>query len=681
MTDENEVLFSELELSEPILKALGKIGYEKPSPIQAATIPYVLAGEDVLGQAQTGTGKTAAFALPLLSNIDVNSKDTQVLVIAPTRELAIQIAEACEDYAQFIRGINIQCVYGGQDYRGQIQGLRKGAQVVIGTPGRVMDHMRKGTLKIDNLHCLVLDEADEMLRMGFIDDVEWIMSEMHDDAQTALFSATMPKQIDKIAKKYLTNPKVVQVSSSVKTAETVEQCYWFVSGLRKAEALVRFIEAEETDASIVFVRTKIVTEELAQLLNERGIKTSALNGDMVQKQRERTVEQLKNGKLDVIVATDVAARGLDVKRMSHVFNYDVPFDSEAYVHRIGRTGRAGRSGKAILFIGGRDKYMLKRIERDTKNTLTEIPLPSVKQINEKRMVSFEESLNQILGASEKIKYFKDFKKFAGEFIEKAAQAEDNEYTAEDLVAALMQHMHQMKPLLVEDTQFNKSDRGARNERGGRNERGSRNERGGRGDRDRGRDRGCRNERGGRGDRERGPRKEREHVKEQGMETYRIQVGRDHDVTPGNIVGAIANEAGMDSQNIGQISIRDGYTLVDMPPEMPSDVMNHLKKVMVQGQKLNISVDDGSQPAPSSKPRKRDPDSRDPGKRGNGKRDSGARGSSRRDSGKRDSGKKDNASSKRASRSDSSSSKPSSKKKAIKVNKDGKIRKTLAVKKD
>lgn len=396
-TDESSPLsFSDLNLSQDILKALDDVGYETPSPIQAKMIPYVLEGRDVLGQAQTGTGKTAAFALPILSRLDLSQKKPQVLVLAPTRELAIQVAEAFQSYASRIKGFRVLPIYGGQEYGGQIRQLKRGVHVVVGTPGRVMDHMRKGTLDLSGLKTLVLDEADEMLRMGFIDDVEWVLEQIPEQRQIALFSATMPPAIHRIARRFLNNPKEIAIKVRTMTASTIRQRYWIVSGLHKLDALTRILEAETFDAIIIFVRTKTVTIELAEKLNARGYAVAALNGDIPQKQRERTIDQLKNRKLDILVATDVAARGLDVQRVSHVINYDIPHDSEGYVHRIGRTGRAGRSGEAILFVAPREQRMLRTIERSTKQKIELMQLPSVEQINSKRITRFKEKITKTL---------------------------------------------------------------------------------------------------------------------------------------------------------------------------------------------------------------------------------------------------------------------------------------------
>ncbi|MCG6935212.1 MAG: DEAD/DEAH box helicase, partial [Proteobacteria bacterium] len=365
MTADTVTSFRQLELNAPLLKALDEVGYETPSPIQAQTIPLLLEGKDIIGQAQTGTGKTAAFALPLLSNLDLKQKNLQVLVLTPTRELAIQVAEAFQKYAKYLEGFHVLPIYGGQDYRGQIHALKRGVHVVVGTPGRVMDHMRRGTLKLDKINSLVLDEADEMLRMGFIDDVEWVLEQTPSNRQIALFSATMPQQIRRIAEKHLNSPEQITIKSKTTTVDTIRQRFWPVSGVHKLDALTRILEAEHFDGMIIFVRTKTATTELSEKLEARGYAAAPLNGDIPQNQRERTITQLKNGKLDIIVATDVAARGLDVERVSHVVNYDIPYDTEAYVHRIGRTGRAGRKGDAILFVAPREKRMLAAIEKAT----------------------------------------------------------------------------------------------------------------------------------------------------------------------------------------------------------------------------------------------------------------------------------------------------------------------------
>ncbi|MDH5785925.1 MAG: DEAD/DEAH box helicase [Chromatiales bacterium] len=540
--------FSELGLGAPILKALDEIGYETPSPIQAETIPYLLAGRDVLGQAQTGTGKTAAFALPLLSRIDLSRNEPQVLVLAPTRELAIQVAEAFQRYAHHLKGLHVMPIYGGQDYRTQLKQLQRGVHVVVGTPGRVMDHMRRGTLKLDGLNALVLDEADEMLRMGFIDDVEWVLSETPPERQIALFSATMPEEIRRITKKYLNDPAVITIKVKTTTAETIRQRYWFVSGLHKLDALTRILEAEEFDGIIVFVRTKIATEELAEKLQARGHAAAALNGDIPQQMREKIVDALKSGKLDIIVATDVVARGLDVPRISHVINYDVPHDTESYVHRIGRTGRAGRKGDAILFIAPREKRMLFAIEKATRQKIEEMQLPTTEVINDKRIASFKQKITDTLATEDNLG-------FCQQLVEQYEQ--EHNVPAIEIAAALAKLLQGDSPLLLKDK--------PQREHRPREERPEK-------------------ERFGKGHDEfkRKPRSD------EGMETYRVEVGRNHDVQPGNIVGAIANEANLESRNIGRIKIFDDYSLVDLPQGMPRDALFHLKNVWVAGQKLNIS---------------------------------------------------------------------------------------------
>ncbi|MEN8764077.1 MAG: DEAD/DEAH box helicase, partial [Thiogranum sp.] len=388
--------FNQLALNKSLLQALDDVGYETPSPIQAQTIPLLLDGKDVLGEAQTGTGKTAAFALPILSNLDIKQKDPQVLVLAPTRELAIQVAEAFQKYAKHMKGFHVLPVYGGQDYRGQIRALERGVHVVVGTPGRVMDHMRRGTLKLDKLSALVLDEADEMLRMGFIDDVEWILEKTPSERQIALFSATMPQQIRRIATKYLNKPEQITIKVKTTTADTIRQRFWPVSGVHKLDALTRILEAEHFDAMLVFVRTKTATTELSEKLEARGFASAPLNGDIPQNQRERTITNLKKGSLDIIVATDVAARGLDVERISHVVNYDIPYDTESYVHRVGRTGRAGRQGDAILFVAPREKRLLSAIEKATRQKIDIMDLPSTELINDKRISNFKQRITDTL---------------------------------------------------------------------------------------------------------------------------------------------------------------------------------------------------------------------------------------------------------------------------------------------
>lgn len=563
--------FSELGLSASVLEAVTSIGYETPSPIQAEMIPYVMEGRDVLGQAQTGTGKTAAFALPILSRIDIKIKTPQVLVLAPTRELAIQVAEAFQKYATKMKGFHVLPIYGGQDARGQIRQLDRGVHVVVGTPGRVMDLIRRKSLKLDAIKTLVLDEADEMLRMGFIDDVEWVMEQLPKERQIALFSATMPTQIHKITQKYLDNPKEIFIKVKTTTASTIRQRYWMVSGHHKLDALTRILEAEQFDAMIIFVRTKNATTELAEKLEARGYSAAAINGDIAQNQREKTVENLKRKKIDILIATDVAARGLDVPRISHVVNYDVPYDTESYVHRIGRTGRAGREGDAILFVAPREKRMLQQIERATKQKIEALEMPSTEMINNQRISRFTQNISDTI-ASEGLEFY-------ASILEKYTL--EHNIPAIEIAAALAKMVQGDEPLLLSNAPVaqksnrNDRDRGDRKDR----DRGSRRDRE---DRNEGKERRPRSDRGS--DRDRG-----DHKKEEGLQTYRIEVGHDHGVKPGNIVGAIANEAGIDSKHMGRIQINDDYSTIDLPEGMPKDIFMDLKSVRVAGQKLNISV--------------------------------------------------------------------------------------------
>lgn len=548
-----DINFKELALNTSLLKALDEVGYETPSPIQAATIPLLLEGRDIIGQAQTGTGKTAAFALPLLSNIDLKRKDPQLLVLAPTRELAIQVAEAFQKYAHHMKGFHVLPIYGGQDYKVQISALNRGVHVVVGTPGRVMDHMRKGTLKLKGLDALVLDEADEMLRMGFIDDVEWILEQSPADRQIALFSATMPQQIRRIATRYLNNPEQVTIKAKTTTVETIRQRFWPVSGVHKLDALTRILEAEDFDGIIIFVRTKTSTVDLTEKLQARGYAATALNGDIAQNQRERTIAQLKQGRLDIIVATDVAARGLDVDRISHVINYDIPTDTEAYVHRIGRTGRAGRQGDAILFVAPREKRLLSAIERATRKKIEMMELPSTELINNKRVADFKQKITDTL-ANEDLGLFTDM-------IEQYQQ--EHNVPAQEIAAAIAQMMQGDTPFFLS----NKPQRKPKAKQ-------------------------TREDWEDRPQRDRRPTRDRVQRKaptppDEGMQRYRIEVGHDHEVKPGNIVGAIANEAEMDAKYIGRIDIYDDHSLVDLPEGMPKEVFHMLKKVWVAGQQLKI----------------------------------------------------------------------------------------------
>ncbi|MEE9396345.1 MAG: DEAD/DEAH box helicase [Methylococcales bacterium] len=552
--------FRDLALIHPVMKALDDVGYETPSPIQALTIPHLLAGKSVVGQAQTGTGKTAAFALPLLSRIDIKkSHPPQVLVLAPTRELALQVAEAFQRYASHIKGFHVLPIYGGQDYRNQLKQLKRGVHVVVGTPGRVMDHMRRGTLDLSGLSCLVLDEADEMLRMGFIDDVEWILEQTPPDRQIALFSATMPTVIRRIAKKHLKDPEEITIKVRTTTADTIRQRYWLVSGVHKLDALTRILEAEPFDGILIFVRTKNGTVELAEKLEARGYACAPLNGDIPQNQRERRVSQLKTGKLDILVATDVAARGLDVKRISHVINYDIPHDTEAYIHRIGRTGRAGRSGEAILFASPREKRLLRNIEKATRQKIEMMELPSTETINDKRIARFKQQITDILAAGDL--------GFFHQLIEQYQQEHD--IPGLEIAAGLAKLVQGDKPLLLSSkprktktkTKPESTERTSNKERKPE-----------------------RNSSRRRAESRSGP----ESKPKAGMERYRIEVGRDHGVKPSNIVGAIANEAGLESEYIDKISIYDDFSTVELPEGMPREIFRALKKVWVCGQQLKIS---------------------------------------------------------------------------------------------
>jgi ATP-dependent RNA helicase DeaD len=585
MSDTPISLFSDLNLSEPLIRALKDVGYETPSPIQAATIPLLLANRDVLGQAQTGTGKTAAFALPILSRIDLKQSSPQALVLAPTRELAIQVAEAFQVYAAHIPGFHVLPIYGGQSYGPQLSALRRGVHVIVGTPGRVIDHLDKGSLDLSKLKTLVLDEADEMLRMGFIDDVERILKETPEGHQTALFSATMPSVIKRIATTYLVNPAEVTVAAKTGTADNIRQRYWLVSGMHKLDALTRILEAEVFDGMIIFARTKLGTEELAGKLQARGFSAAAINGDIQQAQRERTIQQLKDGKIDILVATDVAARGLDVERISHVVNYDVPHDPESYTHRIGRTGRAGRSGEAILFITPREKNLLKAIERSTRQPIGMLELPTIQAVNDVRIAKFKEQITETLALGE----LEQFQSLIEDF-----EREQN-IPAIEIAAALAKMARGNTPLLLDKNKAREQatwqdDRPVRQERFERNDRP---------------ERGDRFERGERSERPAFPKKERvQRPADAGMQTFRIEVGHQHGVKPGNIVGAIANEAGIDSKNIGRIEIYDDYSVLDLPDSMPKELLEQLKTVWVAGQQLRISRDgDAPDLAPAAAPRK------------------------------------------------------------------------------
>jgi ATP-dependent RNA helicase DeaD len=556
------IRFADLGLSPALLEAITAVGYETPSPIQAATIPPLLAGTDVLGMAQTGTGKTAAFALPILSRIDISKKAPQAIVLAPTRELAIQVAEAFQRYASHMPGFHVLPIYGGQGYAPQLTGLKRGAHVVVGTPGRVIDHLERGSLDLSALRWVVLDEADEMLRMGFIDDVESILQKTPSTRQVALFSATMPPRIRAIAQTHLRSPQEVTIASKTTTAKNIRQRFWLVSGMHKLDALTRILEAEPFEAMLIFARTKQATEELAEKLSARGFAAAALNGDVAQNVRERTVQRLKDGDLDLIVATDVAARGLDVERISHVLNYDIPYDTESYVHRIGRTGRAGRSGEAILFVAPRERHLLRTIERATRQPIEPMELPSVDTVNEQRLQRFQQQIREALADPQLEMYRGVIERF---------EREQN-IPAIEIAAALARLQHSDTPLLLPpDPKPSARDRFERTERAPR----ERQERAPRPQFER-------------DDASREPRAPRDRASADfGFETFRVEVGYQHGVKPGNLVGAIANEAGIESKHIGRIDIRGDHALIDLPEGMPEDLMTHLQQVWVSGQRLKI----------------------------------------------------------------------------------------------
>lgn len=550
--------FKQLGLAQPILQALEEIGYETPSPIQAEAIPHLLNGLDLLGQAQTGTGKTAAFALPALTRIDVKLQKPQVLVLTPTRELALQVAEAFQTYARHLKNFHVLPVYGGQGMGAQLHQLKRGAHVIVGTPGRVMDHLRRQTLSLENLQTLVLDEADEMLNMGFLEDVEWILEHTPATRQTALFSATMPDAIKRVAQKYLKSPQEVKIKTKTTTVSTIEQRFVQTSVANKIDALTRVLEVEEFDAAIIFVRTKTETVELAEKLEARGYATSALNGDMSQVLRERTVENMKNGTIDIVVATDVAARGLDVQRITHVINYDIPYDSEAYVHRIGRTGRAGRKGVAILFVAPREMRMLRVIEKATKQPILPMSTPTAETITHRRVAQFKQQIVDIAGSED----LASLREILGQI------ETEHGLTTRDIGAALAFLVQRERPLRVEPSEAERAPK-AREQSGRRGEESNRQ----------------RPERGERAS-------SRRETSDVPMASYRIEVGKLHGAMPKDIVGAIANEAGIESKYIGHIKLFDDFSIVDLPADIPADIFQHLKKVRIREHRLDIQLDKG-----------------------------------------------------------------------------------------
>ncbi|MGW1676754.1 DEAD/DEAH box helicase [Saccharopolyspora sp. NPDC002376] len=527
--------FDELDLDPRVRQALTEIGYETPSPIQAQTIPLLLEGRDVLGLAQTGTGKTAAFALPILSQLDIKAKGPQAMVLAPTRELAIQVSEAFQRYASHLPGFHVLPIYGGTGYGPQLAGLRRGAHVVVGTPGRLIDHLEKGSLDLSNLKNLVLDEADEMLRMGFIEDVERILQSVPSSRQVALFSATMPGAIRKISQNYLNEPAEISVKTKTSTANNIAQRYVPVRGSNKLDAMTRILEVESFDAMIVFVRTKQLTEELAEKLQARGFNAAAINGDIAQAQRERTIGHLRDGKIDILVATDVAARGLDVERISHVLNYDIPHDTESYVHRVGRTGRAGRSGEAILFVSPRERHLLRAIERATRQQIQQMDLPTIDAVNDRRLAKFAEAITDTLAKG-------DLEVFQ-ELVREYEQTHD--VPALEIAAALASMAQGDRPLLLESEPEPQ--------------------------------------------RREGP---SFHSNSSDTETYRVEVGRRNRVTPRALVGALANEGGVPSKYIGHIDIRNEHTLIELPADLPEELLNKLRNTQVAGRGLHITRAEG-----------------------------------------------------------------------------------------
>jgi len=603
MTDSNSTGFASLGLPFPVLRVLEELGYETPSAIQANSIPPLLEGKDVLGMAQTGTGKTAAFALPLLVRTNPDFRTPQVLVLAPTRELAQQVAEAAKTYSKHMSGINVTAIYGGSDYGSQLRELKRGPQWVVGTPGRVMDHLRRGTLSLADIKAVVLDEADEMLRMGFIDDVNWILEQAPAKRQVALFSATMPKEIQRVAETHLNEPVQVKIESKTTTNDRIRQRYWFVGGVHKNDALLRIAETEDFDAMMIFVRTKQATEEVADFMAANGFRCAPLNGDIPQQQRERAVEKLKAGKLDMIVATDVAARGLDVERISHVINYDIPQDTESYVHRIGRTGRAGREGEAIVFVRGREKRMLRDIEKATRQPIEEMPLPSAAQVNEKRREAFRARIIDALNTEKNALY--------REIIESVLT--EHPVDALDVAAACASLIQGDKALFIDEKADQKMQERKKRERDDREPRQQREPR----------DRGDRGSRGRKATPDINPLP----LKGQpgvDMVRYMVGVGYDDGLRPGNLVGAVANEADLESRYIGHIEILENYSIVDLPAGMPPETMKTLRNARVCGRALEIKEFKGEAGIPERKPggAKR----RDGGFKGKGSKDRDFKGS-------------------------------------------------------
>lgn len=548
---ETKVTFKDLGLPEFILNAVSDLGFETPSPIQQICIPHLLEGRDVLGMAQTGSGKTAAFSLPILAQIDPKEKHPQLLVMAPTRELAIQVADACEQFVKYAKGINIVTLYGGQRYDIQLRALKQGAQVVVGTPGRILDHIRRGTLSLAELKAIVLDEADEMLRMGFIDDVETVMAELPEHHQTALFSATMPEPIRRITKRFMKDPQEVKIKATQQSAPDIAQSCWYVHGFRKNDALLRFLEVEDFDAAIIFTRTKTGTLDVTELLEKHGFRAAALNGDMTQQLREQTLDRLRSGSLDIVVATDVAARGIDIERISLVVNYDIPLDAESYVHRIGRTGRAGRSGRALLFVEPRERRLLRNVEHLIKKNIEEVELPNHEVLQACRRKKFKDKITAQLEHHDLDLY--------RELLEDMFTADQSQ---EDIAAAMMMLLQgKQKLILPPDPVVDKKARRDRNERGDRRENPRSAER--------------RGERKGYGN-------------PQPMDLYRIEVGRGDGVEVRHIVGAIANEGDINSRYIGHIKLYDDYSTIELPQGMPKELLQQFAKTRVLNKQMRMS---------------------------------------------------------------------------------------------
>ena len=548
---ETKMTFKDLGLPEFILNAVSDLGFETPSPIQQICIPHLLEGRDVLGMAQTGSGKTAAFSLPILAQIDPTEKHPQLLVMAPTRELAIQVADACEQFVKYAKGINIVTLYGGQRYDIQLRALKQGAQVVVGTPGRILDHLRRGTLSLAELKAIVLDEADEMLRMGFIDDVETVMAELPEHHQTALFSATMPEPIRRITKRFMNDPQEVKIKATQQSAPDIAQSCWYVHGFRKNDALLRFLEVEDFDAAIIFTRTKTGTLDVTELLEKHGFRAAALNGDMTQQLREQTLDRLRSGSLDIVVATDVAARGIDIERISLVVNYDIPLDAESYVHRIGRTGRAGRSGRALLFVEPRERRLLRNVEHLIKKNIEEVELPNHEVLQACRRKKFKDKITAQLEHHDLEIY--------RELLEDMFTADQSQ---EDIAAAMMMLLQgKQKLILPPDPVVDKKARRDRNERGDRRENPRSAER--------------RGERKGYGN-------------PQPMDLYRIEVGRGDGVEVRHIVGAIANEGDINSRYIGHIKLYDDYSTIELPQGMPKELLQQFAKTRVLNKQMRMS---------------------------------------------------------------------------------------------